>query len=65
MKGQTMNLQEEKLKEQALVISGLREQLRWKAAAVAHQPDQLQFYEEKELLELSERVSRDHYPLKG
>ena len=55
-----MNLQEEKLKEQALVISGLREQLRWKAAAVAHQPDQLQFYEEKELEELSERVSRDH-----
>ena len=60
-----MNLQEEELKEQALVISGLREQLRWKAAAVAHQPDQLQFYEEKELEELSERVSRDHYPLKG
>ena len=65
MKGQTMNLQEEKLKEQALVITGLREQLRWRAAAVAHQPDQLQFYEEKELEELSERVSRDHYPLKG
>ena len=43
----------------------MREQLRWKAAAVALQPDQLHFYEEKELVELSERVSRDHYPLKG
>ena len=50
---QTKNLQEEEMKEQALVITNLREQLRWKAAAVAHQPDQLQFYEEKELEELS------------
>ena len=65
MGGQTKNLQEEEMKEQALVITNLREQLRWRAAAVAHQPDQLQFYEEKELEELSERVSRDHYSLKG
>ena len=29
---QTKNLQEEEMKEQALVITNLREQLRWKAA---------------------------------
>ena len=36
-----------------------------RAASVATQPDQLKFYEKRELVELSDRVSREHYPIKG
>ena len=60
-----MELPEEEVVAQAKEITELREQLRWAAAAAANQPDQLQYYEEKELKELEARVSRDHYPLQG
>ena len=60
-----MELPEAQVLEFARKISGLREQLRQSAATVASQPDQLQFYEEKELQALATQVSREHYPLVG
>ena len=60
-----MGFKESKIQDFALKITELREQLRWRAAAVAGQPDQLKYYESKELEELSKQVSRQHYPLKG
>ncbi len=58
-----MELKEAKLEQLALRITELREGLRGSAALVATQPDQLQFYEEKELVRLQAQVSRQHYPL--
>ena len=60
-----MELSEVEVVAQAKEITKLREHLRWAAATAANQPDQLQYYEEKELKELEARVSRDHYPLQG
>ena len=48
-----------------MIITELREHLRWAAATAAHQPGQLQYYEEKELKRLEAQVSRYHYPLVG
>lgn len=45
-----MVIKEAKLKKLALKITDLREGLRGMAALVATQPDQLKFYEEKELM---------------
>ena len=52
-----MRLKEDKLMEQAKLITELRESLRHNAAAMAQMPGQLQFFEEKELVQLKERVS--------
>ena len=54
-----------KVEKYAKQITELREALRSRAAAVAREPYQLKFFEEKELDELSKRVSRDHYPVQG
>ena len=58
-----MELKKVKLEQLALRITELREGLRGRAALVAAQPDQLQFFEEKELVRLQAQVSRQHYPL--
>ena len=60
-----MELPEDQIVDSARKITGLREHLRLTAATVASQPDQLKFYEEKELKNLAAQVSRYHYPLMG
>ena len=60
-----MELPEAQVVDNARKITGLREHLRLTAATVASQPDQLKFYEEKELKNLAAQVSRNHYPLTG